>query len=173
MARPITPRGHAFLISELQKLKSFRPALARAIEVARGHGDLSENGDYDAAKEKSGMVEAKIRDLEIKLTTAEIIDPRKLNDPQRVVFGVSVKFSDVESGDEKVISIVGADESDISKGWISCESPMGRALIGKEVGDTTRISAPGGAREVEIIEIFVEYDETMPASLVANISVGE
>ena len=161
MARPITPRGHAALISELQRLKSLRPALARAIEVARGHGDLSENADYDAAKEKSGMVEAKIRDIEIKLTTAEIIDPRKLSEPSRVVFGVSVKFSDVVSSEEKVISIVGADESDISRGWISCESPMGRALIGKEVGDTTRISAPGGAREVEIIEIFIDYTEVV------------
>lgn len=159
MARPITPRGHALLISELQRLKSLRPSLARAIEVARGHGDLSENADYDAAKEKSGMVEAKIRDIEIKLTTAEIIDPRKLPEPQRVVFGVSVKFSDVESSEEKIVSIVGADESDISRGWISCESPMGRALIGKEIGDTTRISAPGGAREVEIIEIFIDYTE--------------
>ena len=92
MKRPMTPRGYDLLRSELMKLKAMRPEIARMIEVARGHGDLSENGDYDAAKEKSGMVEAKIRDIEARLATAEIIDPRKLGTPSRVVFGSSVKI---------------------------------------------------------------------------------
>lgn len=145
--------------AELRKLKASRPELARAIEIARGHGDLSENGDYDAAKEKSGMTEAKIRDLEAKLAMAEIIDPLKNPNPDRVVFGVSVKISDVDSGDEKVISIVGADESDVDKGWISCESPLGRSLIGKVEGDVAKVQIPGGSREYEILEIFVDYQE--------------
>ena len=159
MKRPITPRGYDALRKELQRLKSTRPEIARMIEVARGHGDLSENGDYDAAKEKSGMTEAKIRDIEAKLATADIIDPRKLKDPQRVVFGVSVKVADVESGEGRTLSIVGADESDIDKGWISCESPLGRSLIAKEIGDIAKVVVPGGTREYEIIEIFVDYQE--------------
>jgi transcription elongation factor GreA len=129
------------------------------IEVARGHGDLSENGDYDAAKERSGMVEAKIRDLEAKLATADVIDPRKLGSPSRVVFGVSVAIEEVDSGEERRISIVGADESDIERSLISFEAPLGRALIGKEVGDIARVVAPGGAKEYEIREIFIEYQE--------------
>lgn len=159
MKRPMTPRGYDALRKELQRLKSTRPEIARMIEVARGHGDLSENGDYDAAKEKSGMTEAKIRDIEAKLATADIIDPRKLKDPQRVVFGVSVKVADVESGEGRTLSIVGADESDIDKGWISCESPLGRSLIAKEIGDIAKVVVPGGTREYEIIEIFVDYQE--------------
>jgi transcription elongation factor GreA len=159
MKRPMTPRGYNSLRSELRRLKSTRPELARAIEIARGHGDLSENGDYDAAKEKSGMTEAKIRDIEAKLATAEIIDPSRLGEPGRVVFGVSVKISDVDSGDEKTLSIVGADESDIEKGWISCESPLGRALIGKELNDIAKVTIPGGTREYEIVEIFVDYQD--------------
>ena len=126
MKRPITPRGYNALRTELQKLKAMRPELARAIEVARGHGDLSENGDYDAAKEKSGMTEAKIRDIEAKLSMADIIDPRKLSNPQKVVFGVSVRIEDVNSGEARTLAIVGADESDADRGWISIESPLGR-----------------------------------------------
>jgi transcription elongation factor GreA len=145
---------------ELQKLKAMRPELARAIEVARGHGDLSENGDYDAAKEKSGMTEAKIRDLEAKLSMAEIIDPRKLAEPQKVVFGVSVKIEDVNSGESRGLTIVGADESDVDQGWISIESPLGRGLIGKELGDVARVQLPAGIREYEILEIFIDYVET-------------
>lgn len=159
MKRPITPRGLSMLREELQRLKSLRPELSRAIEIARGHGDLSENGDYDAAKEKSGLTEAKIRDLETKLAMADVIDPRKLKDPERIVFGVSAKLTDAESSEDRVLTIVGADESNIDKGWISCESPLGKALIGKEVGDVVRLSAPGGSREYEVVEIFVEYDE--------------
>ena len=157
MKRPITPRGYNAMRAELQKLKAMRPELARAIEIARGHGDLSENGDYDAAKEKSGMTEAKIRDIEAKLSMAEIIDPRKNSNPVKVVFGVSVKIEDVNSGEARALMIVGADESDVDKGWISIESPLGRGLIGKESGDVARVQLPAGVREYEIMEIYVDY----------------
>lgn len=155
MKRPITPRGNDLLIKELKRLKSLRPELSRAIEIARGHGDLSENGDYDAAKERSGMTEAKIRDLEAKLSWAEIIDPRKMKEPTKVVFGVTVKIADVDSGDEKTYEIVGADESDIDRGWLSIESPLAKALLGKEVGDT--LKAGGAGKEYEVLEIFIGY----------------
>jgi transcription elongation factor GreA len=162
MKSPMTPRGYAALRTELTRLKGMRPELARAIEVARGHGDLSENGDYDAAKEKSGMTEAKIRDIEARLAMAEVIDPRKFgSDISRVVFGVSVKIEDVDSGEQRVLSIFGAEESDVEKGWISFEAPLGKALIGKELGDVAKVPLPGGAREYEIIEIFVQYEETV------------
>lgn len=159
MKRPMTPRGYAALRTELMKLKSMRPELARAIEIARGHGDLSENGDYDAAKEKSGMTEAKIRDIEARLAMAEVIDPRKLGEPSRVVFGSSVKIEDVDTGDQRTISIFGAEESDVEKGWISFEAPLGKALIGKEIGDVVKVPLPAGAREYEVVEIFVVYEE--------------
>ncbi|MEN9846952.1 MAG: transcription elongation factor GreA [Pseudomonadota bacterium] len=160
MKRPMTPRGYATLRAELMRLKALRPEIARMIEVARGHGDLSENGDYDAAKEKSGMTEAKIRDIEARLATAEVIDPLKLGKPGRVVFGSSVKIEDVESGEQKVLSIYGAEESDVAKGWISYETPLGKSLIGKEEGDVARVALPGGAREYEVLEIFVSYEYT-------------
>jgi transcription elongation factor GreA len=150
----MTPRGYAALREELTKLKSMRPELARAIEVARGHGDLSENGDYDAAKEKSGMVEAKIRDIETRLAMAEVIDPRKLSITDRVVFGATVTIEDVDSG------IYGAEESDVEKGWISFEAPLGKGLIGKELGDVVKVPLPGGAREYEIVELCVTYEES-------------
>jgi len=164
MKRPMTPRGYATLRAELMRLKAMRPEIARMIEVARGHGDLSENGDYDAAKEKSGMTEAKIRDIEARLATAEVIDPLKLGNPSRVVFGSSVKIEDVESGEQRVLSIYGAEESDVAKGWISYETPLGKSLIGKEEGDVTRVALPGGAREYEVLEIFVSYEYAPEAS---------
>lgn len=159
MKRPITPRGYAAMRIELKRLRSMRPELAKNIEIARGHGDLSENADYDAAKEKSGMVEAKIRDLEAKLSLADIIDPRKISNPTKVVFGTSVKISDMESGDERTIAIVGADESDVDRGWINFESPLGRGLIGKEPGDIAKVNLPGGVKEYEILEVFVDYQD--------------
>jgi transcription elongation factor GreA len=159
MKRPMTPRGYATLRAELIRLKAMRPELARAIEIARGHGDLSENGDYDAAKEKSGMTEAKIRDIEARLALAEVIDPLKFGELNRVVFGSSVRVEDVDSGDQRVFSIFGAEESDIDKGWISYETPIGKALIGKEVGDIAKVALPGGAKEYEVVEIFVSYEE--------------
>ncbi len=160
MKRPMTPRGYNTLRAELMKLKAMRPEIARMIEVARGHGDLSENGDYDAAKEKSGMTEAKIRDIEARLAVAEVIDPSKFGNLSRVVFGSSVKIEDVDSGEKRVLSIFGAEESDIEKGWISFEAPLGKALIGKEEGDVVKVPLPGGAREYEILEIFVSYEYT-------------
>lgn len=159
MKRPITPRGFALLREELQKLKSSRAELAEAIEVARGHGDLSENADYHAAKEKSGLTEAKIRDLESKLSFAQIIDPLKLKDPQRVVFGVSVKVVDIDSEENRSLTIVGADESDIDRALISIDSPLAKALIGKEIGEVVQFQSPAGKREYEILEIFINYDE--------------
>ena len=157
MKRPMTPRGYARLRRELQKLKSMRPQLADAIEVARGHGDLSENADYDAAKEKSGLVEAKIRDLEAKLANAEVIDPSRLSDPEKVVFGVTVDMEDLDTGEQKTFMIVGEDESDVQGGLISLESPIGRALIGKEEGDVAKVRLPGGEKEFEITSIRIEY----------------
>jgi transcription elongation factor GreA len=156
----MTPRGYDALRTELQKLKASRPELARAIEIARGHGDLSENGDYDAAKNKSGMVESKIRDIETRLSMAQIIDPSKITVADKVVFGVSAKIEDVESGEKKTISIVGSEESDIEKGWISFESPLGKALIGKDVGDIAKVALPAGTKEYEIVEVFVDYEYT-------------
>jgi transcription elongation factor GreA len=160
MKRPMTPRGYNTLRAELLKLKAMRPEIARMIEVARGHGDLSENGDYDAAKEKSGMTEAKIRDIEARLAVAEVIDPRKLGVPSRVVFGASVKIEDIESGEQRVLHIYGAEESDVEKGWISFEAPLGRALIGKEEGDVAKVALPAGTREYEVLEIFISYEES-------------
>lgn len=158
MKRPITPKGYAVLRAELQRLKSMRPQLAKAIEIARAHGDLSENADYSAAKEHSGMTEAKIRDLEVKLANAEVIDPAKLGEPERVVFGVSVVIEELDSGDQRRLCLVGADESDVERGHISFESPIGKGLIGRVVGDVTRIHLPGGVKEYEVVEIFVDYE---------------
>ncbi len=172
MKRPITPRGYALLRQELQRLRAMRPELAKAIEIARGHGDLSENGDYDAAKEKSGMTEAKIRDLEAKLSHAEIIDPSRLGEPTRVVFGASVKIEEIEEGEQRKLWIIGPDESDADRGWISCESPLGRSLIGKEVGDTARVSLPGGAKEYEILEIWVQPELFQVPPEIASESVS-
>lgn len=157
MKIPMTPRGYSALRTELHKLKAMRPELANAIEVARGHGDLSENADYDAAKEKSGLVEAKIRDLEVKLANAQVIDPQSITSLQRVVFGLSVRIEDVDSGQQRELTLVGADESDIEKGLVSFDAPLGRALIGKEQGDLVKLKLPGGEKEYEILEIFLGY----------------
>lgn len=153
----MTPRGHWLLKDELRKLKAQRPEIAKAIEIARGHGDLSENADYDAAKNKSGLTEAKIRELESVLAQAEVIDPSSLKAPKRVVFGACARIADVDSGEEKTVSIYGIEESDVSRGWISYESPLGKALIGKEAGDTVQIRLPNGQREYEVLEVFVDY----------------
>ena len=159
MKRPMTPNGYSKMRKELQALKSSRPELANAIEVARAHGDLSENADYDAAKERSGMVEAKIRDFETKLANAEVIDPRKLSGIEKVVFGVTVLLEDVDSGEEKKMMIVGEDESDVKRGHISLASPIGKALIGKEEGDIAKVKLPAGDKEYEVMKITVEYEE--------------
>lgn len=153
----MTPRGYEALRNQLLELKGLRVEIARAIETARGHGDLSENGDYHAAKEHSAMTEAKIRDLEATLSMAEVIDPRKIGSTGKVVFGVSVKVVDIEADEERSIAIVGAEESDVVKGMISFESPLGKSLIGKEVGDVVTVNLPSGTKEYEVLEIFIDY----------------
>lgn len=157
MKHPITPNGHQALQRELKKLKAMRPELSRAIEVARAHGDISENADYDAAKNKSGMVEAKIRDLENRLASCEVLDPQKVSSLEKIVFGLSARVADMDSGEEKTFTIVDTTESDADKGRISYESPIGRSLIGKQVGDVVKTRLPAGMREFEILEIFCDY----------------
>src|SRR6476646_1768157 len=138
---PMTPAGHATMKTQLNKLKNAdRIANSRAIEVARGHGDLSENADYSAAKEEQGLIEAKIRELEAKTLMAEVIDPTKLSGT-RVKFGATVTIEDTESGDAVTYVIVGEHEADIKKGRISIGAPVARALIGKDIGDT--VTLPG------------------------------
>src|SRR6185436_15509402 len=133
---PMTPGGHATMKAHLHRLKNVdRLANSRAIEVARGHGDLSENADYSAAKEEQGMIEAKIREYEAKLALSEVIDPTKLSGT-RVKFGATVTIEDTETGESQTLTIVGEHEADIKRHRISIGAPIARALIGKEVGDT-------------------------------------
>jgi transcription elongation factor GreA len=156
---PMTTGSHKHLQEELHRLKTFeRPKASKAIEIARAHGDLSENAEYDAAKESQGMLEARIRDLESKLATAQVVDVSKLSG-DKVVFGATVLLSDVESGDEKTIRIVGEDEADAEKGLISNNSPLARALMGKNVDDLAKVRLPNGAKEFEILEVRFEEGE--------------
>ena len=139
--------------AQLQKLKNVdRPANSRAIEIARGHGDLSENADYSAAKEEQGLIEAKIRELEAKTAMAEVIDPTKLSG-SRVKFGATVTIEDTDSGEAQRYTIVGEHEADIKKGRISIGAPVARALIGKEIGDTVNLPSAKGKREVEVTKV--------------------
>ena len=157
---PMTPAGYASMKAQLHKLKNVdRPANSKAIEIARGHGDLSENADYSAAKEEQGLIEAKIRELEAKLALAEVIDPTKLSG-SRVRFGATVTIEDTDSGETQRYTIVGEHEADIKKGRISIGAPVARALIGKEVGDTVTVNNPKGKREYEVTE--VEWLEVPP-----------
>jgi transcription elongation factor GreA len=150
---PMTSKGHKALQEELHRLKAIeRPRAAKAIEVARAHGDLSENAEYDAAKDAQGMLEARIRDIESKLATAQVIDVSTLSG-ERVVFGATVLISDVDNGEEKLITIVGEDEADADCGLISLGSPLARALIGKNVDDCVTVRLPGGKKEYEILEV--------------------
>ena len=154
---PITKRGAEKLKEELHRLKTVdRPAVIQAIAEARAQGDLSENAEYDAAKERQGFIEGRIAELESKLATAQIIDPKSLEQDGRVVFGTSVQLLDLESDKESVYQIVGEDEADLKLGKISVSSPIARALIGKSAGDVVSVQAPGGAREVEILEVRYE-----------------
>jgi transcription elongation factor GreA len=149
----MTPACHRLLRERLKKLKEVdRPANSKAIEIARGHGDLSENADYDAAKDEQAMIEAKIREAETKLALAEVIDPTSLSGDV-VRFGATVTVEDVESGEQRRFAIVGEDESDVKAGRISVKAPIARAVIGKAIGDTAQIRSPGGMREVEIAEV--------------------
>lgn len=150
---PMTPSGFASMKAHLKRLKDVdRPANSRAIEIARGHGDLSENADYSAAKEEQGLIEAKIRELEAKTLMAEVIDPTKLSG-SRVKFGATVTIEDTEGGESHTYVIVGEHEADIKKGRISIGAPVARALIGKEVGDTVTMPGAKGKREVEVTKV--------------------
>ncbi len=150
---PMTPEGHKKLQDELKHLKSVeRPKNVADIEVARGHGDLSENAEYDAAKEKQGFIAKRIAEVEDQLSRAQIIDPSKI-DHTKIVFGATVKLKDVDSGEALQYQIVGADESDIRQGKLSVDSPIAKSLIGKETSDVVRVVTPRGARELEILDI--------------------
>ena len=151
---PLTVAGAEALRVELQRLKSVeRPSVVIAISEARAQGDLSENAEYDAAKERQGFIEGRIIELEAKLSSAQIIDPKQLDDDGRVVFGVSVDLEEVESGEQVSYQIVGEDEADIKQSKVSFSSPIARAMIGKSAGDTVEVRAPGGVKEYEIVEV--------------------
>ncbi|MGD0527883.1 MAG: transcription elongation factor GreA [Polyangiaceae bacterium] len=150
---PITPEGANRLREELINLKSVqRPAIIQAIAVAREHGDLSENAEYHAARDKQSFIEGRIKDIENKLALAEVIDPTKLAG-SRVAFGATVKLSNTDTGEEVVYRILGADEADLAKGSISVTSPLARSLLGKEVGDEVKMRMPGGERTYEVLEL--------------------
>jgi transcription elongation factor GreA len=150
---PMTPRGQQLLREELKRLKEVeRPAVIKAIEEARGHGDLSENAEYDAAKEKQGFIEGRIREVETKLALANVIDPTKLSG-DKVVFGATVTVVDPDTDEAQTYAIVGEDEADVKQGRISVTAPVARAMIGREVGDTVKVRTPKGQRELEITEI--------------------
>jgi transcription elongation factor GreA len=151
---PLTVVGAEQLKAELQHLKSVeRPSVIAAIAEARSHGDLSENAEYDAAKERQGFVEGRIAEIEGKLSNAQVIDPSTLDADGRVVFGATVQLLDMESDDEVRYQIVGDDEADIKLGKVSVNSPIARALIGKEAGDVAEVQAPGGLREYEVLDV--------------------
>jgi transcription elongation factor GreA len=152
---PLTARGAERLREELRVLKTERPRISEAIGAARAHGDLRENAEYHAAKEQQGLVEARIRDIEGKLGNAQVIDVTKLAPTGRVVFGATVQLVDVDDGAETRYQIVGEDEADIKNGLLSISSPIARALISKQAGDTVEVATPRGKRAYEIVA--VEY----------------
>ncbi len=150
---PITRQGYQRLKAELEHLKSVeRPENIQAIEEARAHGDLSENAEYDAARERQAFLEARINELGYKLGNAEVIDPGKLP-TDRIVFGSTALLENIDTGEEVEYQLVGPDESDIEAGKISISSPLGQAMVGKQVGDEITLQAPGGKRSYELIEI--------------------
>lgn len=150
---PLTPDGYQKIKDELDRLlRSDRPKNIKDIEEARAHGDLSENAEYHAAKERQSFIEGRIQELQGKLAVADIIDPASINQ-SKVAFGATVKVLDVEADVEYVFNLVGMEEADVKSGKISITSPVGRALIGKEVGDTAIVKAPARTIEYEIIEI--------------------
>ena len=151
---PLTVRGAQRLKDELQRLKSVdRPAVIAAIAEARAQGDLSENAEYDAAKERQGFIEGRIAEIEAKLAAAQVIDPSTLDADGRVVFGATVELEDVGSGGTVTYQIVGDDEADIKQGKIAGSSPIARALIGKSAGDLAEVNAPGGRRAYEVLDV--------------------
>jgi transcription elongation factor GreA len=151
---PLTRRGAEKLKEELHRLKTVeRHAVIQAIAEARAQGDLSENAEYEAAKDKQGFIEGRIQDLDSKLAAAQIIDPASLDAGGKVVFGSTVDLQDEDSGAEVTYQIVGDDEADLKLGLISISSPIARALIGKEAGDVAEVQAPGGLKHWEIVEV--------------------
>ena len=154
---PLTVSGAEKLRVELHNLKVVeRPSVIAAIAEARSHGDLSENAEYDAAKERQGFIEGRIKEIEGKLANAQIIDPRLLDADGRCVFGATVDLEDQDSGAQVSYQIVGEDEADIKLGKISVNSPIARALIGKFAGDIAQVVAPGGLREYEVLDVRYE-----------------
>ena len=151
---PITKRGAEKLKAELHNLKTVqRPWVINAISEARAQGDLSENAEYEVAKDRQGFIEGRIQEIEGKLSAAQVIDPQALEPGTRVVFGSTVKLEDEETGDSVTYQIVGEDEADIKLGKISINSPIARSLIGKSAGDVAEVLAPGGVREYEILDV--------------------
>ena len=154
MAIPITVRGAEMLKAELKHLKSVeRPAVVQAIKEAREKGDLSENAEYDAARELQGHIEGRIAELEGKLSILQVIDPKELQAGDRIVFGATVELEDQDTGNVVTYQIVGDDEADIKKNWISISSPIARALIGKIEGDEASVHAPGGDHFYDILTV--------------------
>jgi transcription elongation factor GreA len=151
----MTPKGAAKVRDELARLKAERPKISRDIGTARDHGDISENAEYHAAKERQGMVEAQIKDLEDKLARSEIIDPARLSG-SRIRFGATVSLANVETDEHVTYQIVGADEANIDEGTISISAPLARALIGKEAGDEVTVVLPVGKRTYEVIDVLFQ-----------------
>jgi transcription elongation factor GreA len=153
---PMTPDGYQKLQEELERLlKVDRPKIIKAIAEARSHGDLSENAEYHAAKERQSFIEGRIRDVQTKLALAEVIDPSKINQ-SKVAFGAKVKVLDTDTNEENTFTLVGPEEADVKNGRISINSPVGRSLLGKKVGDAVVIKAPAKTMEYEILEINFE-----------------
>ena len=151
---PITLRGAEKLKAELHNLKTVeRPAVINAIAEARAQGDLSENAEYDAAKDRQGFVEGRIQEIEGKLSSAKVIDPTEVDAGGKIVFGSTVQLEDENSGDRVSYQIVGEDEADLKLGLINISSPIARALIGKEEGDTAEVQAPGGIKRYEVMGV--------------------
>lgn len=151
---PITKRGAEKLKTELHKLKTVdRPWVINSISEARAQGDLSENAEYEAAKDRQGFIEGRIQEIEGKLAAAQVIDPTTIDAEGKVVFGATVELEDEDSGDKVKYQIVGEDEADLKHGLINISSPIARALIGKEEGDTAEVLAPGGLRRYEIVAV--------------------
>ncbi|MBV9345725.1 MAG: transcription elongation factor GreA [Gammaproteobacteria bacterium] len=154
---PMTLRGAEALRTELKRLKSHdRPSIIKAIAEARGHGDLSENAEYHAAREQQGFVEGRIKEIERKLANAEVIEPARLPNTGKVVFGATVELEDQDGGTRLTYQVVGEDEADIRAGRISVTSPIARALVGKSTGEVVEVAAPGGTRAYEILAVRLE-----------------
>ena len=151
---PVTRRGAELLKAELHQLKTVeRHAVIRAISEARAQGDLSENAEYEAAKDKQGFIEGRILEIDSKLAAAQVIDPSTVDAGGRVVFGATVDLEEESSGQEVTYQIVGDDEADLKKGLISISSPIARSMIGKEAGDVAEVQAPGGVKRYDIVEV--------------------